>query len=512
MIQSYAKGSFILALGQMASTLISAIGVIIIARFLGPTSFGIISIAQIPISISLMLIANGVTNSIITYTAEQRHRGENQNERNIILAGLRINLSIATLVTIIAYLASGIIARDVFQMPELEPLVKILSISILAQVMVNLSSAVFVGSEKMGVRSLIAITYSILKTIVGPSLVFLGFGVIGAAYGTSLPLVISGVIGLAAVFLHLRTLPTSSSVSLSESTGMIIRYSYPLFLSNLLAGGLRQVFSFVLPFIVTASIIGNYAAAMSFTVLVSFFMTPLNTATLPLLSKLKPEDTVFEFVFQNLVKYKALIVFPISAVIIALSDHLVTIFYGEIFHATPLFLRLLMINYFLIGIGSQTIGQLLNSQKETKTSFRRTLIYLTIGIPLGALLIPNYGVVGLIITQTVAPISGLFYSLWWVKKNYLISIDYQTIFKAFVSISVGFVLCSMATSLLKVNPWIEVLIGGSVFMITYLLSILFTGAFTKSNIGDLRSLVEKYDMLNPLVDPFFNILTRLSRF
>ena len=78
MIQTYAQGTFILVLGKMASALISAIGVILIARFLGPTRFGILSIAQIPVSIALIFITNGVASSIITFTAEQRHRGEDQ--------------------------------------------------------------------------------------------------------------------------------------------------------------------------------------------------------------------------------------------------------------------------------------------------------------------------------------------------------------------------------------------------------------------------------------------------
>jgi O-antigen/teichoic acid export membrane protein len=364
----------------------------------------------------------------------------------------------------------------------------------------------------MGLRSLINIIYSTLKTIIGPTLVFLGFGVIGAAYGISLPLIISGIIGLLAVFLHLRTLPKPSSMSLSESTNKIIRYSYPLFFSNLLTGSLRQIFSFILPFYVTVSIIGNYTAAASFSVLVSFFMTPLNTATLPLLSKLKPEDVVFEFVFQNLVKYKSLVVFPISAAIIALSEHLALIFYGETYSVTPLFLQLLMLNYIPVGLGSQTIGPLLNSQKETKTTFRRTIIYLTIGLPLGIILIPRYGVVGLLVTQTLAPIFSLLYALWWIKENYGISVDYRTNLYTFISAFVGFTCCLIFLSLITANPWIEVFIGGCILMFTYLTLILLTGVLTKKNLRDIHSLLKKYKILSTIIDPIFETLTRLSRY
>jgi O-antigen/teichoic acid export membrane protein len=511
MIQTYAQGTLVLILGQMVSTLISAIGTIIIARILGPSSFGILSIALIPISIALMFIANGVTRAIITFTVEQRHLGENQDTRTIILAGLRINLTIASIVTIVTYLTSGIIANNVFQRPELEQLIKILSVSVVAQAAINLSAAVFIGFEKMGMRALINISRSILNTIIGPTLVFLGFGVIGAAYGNSLPIIVSGIIGLLAVFLRMRTLPTSST-SLSDCTKKIILYSYPLFFSNFLAGSLRQLFSFILPFYVSASIIGNYTAAVSFTVLINFFLTPLNTTTLPLLSKLKPEDPMLKFVFQSLIKYKTLVALPISAAIIALSDHLALIFYGETYNATPLFLRLFMINYFLIGLGSQTIGMLLNSQKETKINFRRTIINLTLGLPLGIFLIPRYGVVGLILTQMITPMVGLIYSLWWIRTHYTFSVDFQTIFKTFISASVGFICCLTLISLISINPWVEVFMGGSILMITYLTSILLTGALTKKNLQDIHSLLKKYEILNPLINPIFKILANLSRY
>jgi O-antigen/teichoic acid export membrane protein len=494
----------------MASTLIAAIGSIILARILGPTSFGILSIAQIPISIALMFIANGVTNAIITFTAEQRHLGENQDTRTIILAGLRINLIIATIVTLITYLASGIIANNIFQRPELEPLIKILSISILAQAAINLSNAVFLGFDKMGTRAFINLSRSVLNTIIGPLLVYLGFGVIGAAYGNSLPFIITGAISLLVVFLQLRALPTSS-ISFSECTEKIIKYSYPLFFSNLLAGSLRQFFRFILPFYVTASTIGNYSAAAGFTVLVNFFLTPININSLPLLSKLRPKDPLLEFVFQNLVKYKSIVVFPISAAIIVLSNHLTLIFYGGTYQETSLFIQVLMLDYFQIGLGQQTIGQLLNSQKETNINCHLTIIYMIIGLPLGILLIPRYGVIGLIVSHLLATIVRLFYSLWWINKNYLISINYRTIFKTLISASVGSICCLILINAISINPWIEVFIGGSILIVTYLISILLTGALTKKNLQDIEGLLKKYEILNPIIDPIFKILSKITR-
>jgi O-antigen/teichoic acid export membrane protein len=241
-------------------------------------------------------------------------------------------------------------------------------------------------------------------------------------------------------------------------------------------------------------------------------MTPINVNSLPLLSKLRPEDPLLEFVFQNLVKYKSIVVFPISAAIITLSNHLTLIFYGGTYQETSLFIQVLMLDYFLIGIGLQTIGQLLNSQKETKINFHLTIIYMIIGLPLGILLIPRYGVIGLMVAHLLATIVRLFYSLWWINKNYQIFIDYRTIFKTFISASVGSICCLILINAISINPWIEVFIGGSILMITYLTSILLTGALTKKNLQDIEGLLIKYEILNPIIDPIFKILFKITRY
>ncbi|MCK4827217.1 oligosaccharide flippase family protein, partial [bacterium] len=183
MVQLSTRGSLVLMIGQMASTLISAIGAIIIARFLGSTHYGIISIAQIPINVSMLLLNNGISNAIIHFLAESRHENKLENLRPIVVTGFLINMVIGFMATITVYQLAGYLSNTVFKITELEQLIKILSVSLLAQSMVNTSISVFAGFERMELRSLLNILLSILRTITGPALIFFGYGVIGAALG-----------------------------------------------------------------------------------------------------------------------------------------------------------------------------------------------------------------------------------------------------------------------------------------------------------------------------------------
>jgi O-antigen/teichoic acid export membrane protein len=221
LIQLSARGSLILVIGKMGATLISAVGTIVIARVLGSTYFGVLAIAQIPVSITLLLLNNGVSNAIINYVAENRHKEETHNLRNIMFAGFLINVLVGLLASISLYLLAGFLANKVFQLAELGHLIRILSVSVLAQALLSTSNAVFIGYEKMGVSSIVSMLYSLLKSVIGPVLVFLGYGVVGAALGYSLPYLTTGVVAVLIVALFYGGVSSSSSASLYECVLMI---------------------------------------------------------------------------------------------------------------------------------------------------------------------------------------------------------------------------------------------------------------------------------------------------
>lgn len=130
---------------------------------------------------------------------------------------------------------------------------------------------------------------------------------------------------------------------------------------------------------------------------------------------------------------------------------------------------------------------------------------------MGLVLIPKYGVVGLIITQLIAPKAGFLYLLTWLKKNY----DIKPNLKVFISISVStiisFTLCKFTVYVLKLNYLSEILLGGAVLALTYLFLLPLTGALTRENIQDIYSLIEGYEPIKVIINPFYKFLLIISR-
>jgi O-antigen/teichoic acid export membrane protein len=216
-------------------------------------------------------------------------------------------------------------------------------------------------------------------------------------------------------------------------------------------------------------------------------------------------------VFQNIIKYVSVIVFPIAAYIMALSRQLVLVLYGATYDAAPLFLRIYMLNYFFIGLGATLVNTLLNSQKETKVNLKQTLLYLTVGVPIGFTLIPRYGVLGYFATTIFVPKIGLLYTLSWIRRSYGIVPDTAIFLKTLASSAVSGAAAYTVAYAVSYNPWIEITVSGMAFAALYVSSILFTGVIDARNLKDIYGLLEKQDRLKPIIDPVYIFLYRFSR-
>ena len=500
----------VLIFGNILSSLISALGTVVIARILGASRFGILNIALIPISAALLIIDNGTNTAMIKYLVEGRLEGRWDKIEGIALTCFTLNVVISLIVSLVVYVSAGYLSREVFNIAELETLIRILSISIFSHAMVNVSTSIIVGFEKMEQSIKIKILLSSLKTFIGPVLVYKGFGVSGAALGHSLPLLFAGVFGLSLAYLNIPQLKPRLMISMPILRNLVT-YAYPLFLAGLLYGGQQRIFEFLISLNVSTDTMGNYSAAISFSVLIGFFTSSISTASFPLLSKISPEDSVFKMVYQNIVKYESLVVYPITLAIIALSNEISLFLYGETYVQTPYFLSLYMINFLFIGLGTLVSSNLLTSQKQTKIIFRNTLIYVILATPMAFYLIPKYGILGYILITLTAHKVGSLYGVCWVWKKYNVFADLATLFKIFAASITGFLACRLFLHFFDFGLFLNIAFGGIIFVIFYVFIILLSRCITKKNLEDILSTIGNYGILSRFANYVFKIMIEVAR-
>ena len=161
--------------------------------------------------------------------------------------------------------------------------------------------------------------------------------------------------------------------------------------------------------------------------------------------------------------------------------------------------------------GSTVTNTLLNSQKQNKIILRWRLFYLATGIPLGVLLIPRYGILGFQATTIIAPNVGILYAIWWTRKNLHIKLDVGNTLKILVSTIIGYISCQTVLSLVDLNPWFELILGGTTLAITYMITIMLTGALSAKNINDIKTITDRYQPTRWILDPILSQLLRIAK-
>ena len=183
--------------------------------------------------------------------------------------------------------------------------------------------------------------------------------------------------------------------------------------------------------------------------------------------------------------------------------------FGEKYTYASLYLALLAASYLYTAFGSLSAGNLINSQGKTEVSLKLTLITSAIGFPLSLLLIPKFGIIGLIATTLTAGIPSLTIALWYVKKQFKATIDWKSSAKILLASTLAAAITYAVTPQLSLPNWLELIIGAAIFLTTYTTTAPLIGAVNKKDIQNLRETLKELGPLSRIFNFPLNIIEKL---
>ena len=512
MAKSSARGGFKLFIGVSVSSIVTAVGLILVLRLLGdPDEYGIIITALIFPAILGLFKDWGTNSAMIKYLAQYRSENKPQSVKNVMVTGLLFELVTGVLLTLLCFLLADFLAISVFQVPEAKVLIEVASLTILADSFLKVSQSTFIGLERMEFHSLTLILNAGIRCFLAPLLVFRGYSVLGAIQGQIVAQLTAGIIGLIIFYVAFFRNPEKTAWSELDITGTLktlLRYGLPLSVSVVIGGFLPQFYNTLLK---DTTALGNLGAAVNFTVLISFFTVPIATVLFPAFSKLKAEEEkkTLRVVFQSSVKYGALLTLPVTLMIMVLSEPLVFAVVGTEYTEAPFFLTLYSIIYLYAGLGNLSLGNFLNGQGKTQITMKLALFNLGLGSLLGWTLIPQFGVVGLILANLIAGFPSLFTGLWWIKKHFGATIDLVSSAKIFLASGIAAVFTYLLLSQLNYNYWIELITGGLSFLVVYLVIAPLIRAVDKKDVRHLREMLSDLGPLSYIFNIPLKIMEKL---
>ncbi len=515
MAKTTTKGGFHYLLGLVISTVISSVGTIFIAKMLGDELYGLYGIVLTVPTIIIIFRDWGVSSAMVRYTAQYRAENRASEIRSIFFAGIIFEIVVGLILAVISLLISGFVATDVYNRPEITPLIQIASITILTSGLIGAATAAFTGIEKMHYNSVMLICQAIIKTLLVIALVALGLGTSGAVVGYTVGTAVAGIIGLAFTLIIFKKLPKPFSLKLEtkEYTKEMLRFGLPLSIATIVASFLAQFYVFLLPIYYTFDngTLGSYYMAVNFVVLISFFAIPVTSMLFPAFSKLDPkkDGRTLKNVYQFSIKYASLLVVPVATLVMCLAEPAITSIFGDAYGSAPLFLAGLSINYLFTAFGSLSMGNLINSQGQTKLSLKLNLLTAAIGFPMGYLLIMRFGVLGLIVTSLISGLPSLIISLVWVKKKYNLTVDWNSSARILTSSGIAAVLTYLVVTYLTYASFVRLAIGVVFYVIVLIGALLLTRAINTDDVDSLKSMTSGLGPVTKILWIVFDIIKKL---
>ncbi len=515
-----AIGSFQLLIGVATSSIIMAVGTVILTRLLGIDNYGLYTLAMAP-SVMINLFRDwGVNSAVTKHVASLRAEGKDAETCDIVVAGITFEVATGVTLSLLSFLLAGFFA-SVLNRPEIYPYMSIMSIAILSGSLLTAAQSSFIGYERMKLNSFTIICQAIVKTAVGPVLVLLGYGILGAVVGYTLGFITAGLIGIATLYLIIyRPLAKCRTAerSISKTLKPMLRYGIPLSISSILLGILTQfnalMMGIYLPNTKTGnSLIGNYGAAVNFSVLLTFFTIPIGTVLFPAFAKLnsKNEHELLKTVFASSVKYTAILLMPATMVVMALSTPIVNTLFGEQYASAPFFLTLYVITNLFAVVGNLSLGSFLTGLGETKVPMKQAILNVSIGLPLAVLLIPPFKVLGVIIGTLVSGIPSMIWGLHWVWKHYEAKAEFHSSAKILLASALAAIASFTATRLLQTAAWAQLVFGLTVFLIIYVLGAPLIGAISQSDIDALRNMFSGLGVVSRIINIPLNAAQKAAR-
>lgn len=505
-LERSARGVVILLIGRLLSTAVSAVAVILIARLIGSRAYGHVAMAMIPVSIACLFsnpgVASGLTRHIAYYRAARR-RGEIPI---LLRAGLGLNALLSLLLALVLYLLSPQLS-ELFHEPAIEGLLRLASLYVSVNTLLITAQAVFAGFERMEFYTLASVVYSLLRCILSVLLIYIGLGAVGAIAGNVAAAAAAALMSILLILPHFRLL-SAGSMGGSEAAVLLLSYGLPLFASNILTVGLSQLYNFLLASHVEAYVMGNYQATVNFSALLSLLTIPITTTLFPLFSKL--DRGMLREAFQASVKYTGLLLIPSTMLLIALSEEVVAVVYGGGYSLAPRYLALYLLSFLFIGLGGLSVVNLLNGQGETRVVFQMRLLNVLLGLPMGLVLIPRFGVVGLLMVLIIAPRLGLFYGLYWIWRHYGFTLDLKSSAKIYLSATAAYLAVELLHSFI-LSRWAYLLLGVLLYAALYLLLTLSLRTLDERDLRNLRRMVMALGPISPLFNPLLSLLEKAYR-
>lgn len=480
---------------------------IVLARFLGADGYGLLNLGLAGFSIAGAIAAFGLGSGVIRYVSYYKGRGEEGKIKGTIYSALKINLPVALVFTLLLYLGSDWLAIHVFHDQALSSVLKIFSFAIPFAILAGNFISATIGFQDLRYRTYVHdISENAVRLIAIVILLSLGFGLIGAAWGWCIAIMITPF--LAFYFLEKKVFPILKTKTKPEPMGKeLFSFSWPLLLVGFAGLVLGWTDTLMLGFFGTSSEVGIYNAALPTAMLVLTIPSIFGIIFMPVIAELFSHGRYEDIrnIYSIVTKWILSLAIPIFLLMVLFAPSIIGIIFGPEYIGGASALVILSSGYLFISLFGLT-EQILEAYGRTKIIMGCIFFTAAINVILNWYLIPIYGITGAALaTGSSLAILGLIQFLFMYRIAKMQPFRFSYLKPVLASIFAVLIVYGITKYLIGASFF--VLIGMLfTFIVIYFFLLLLVKGFEEEDLMIMRAIDQrvgtKTDLLRKIIKRF----------
>jgi O-antigen/teichoic acid export membrane protein len=419
LVKTIAKNTLFNFITHASDVLINFGVGILLARFLGPSDYGLYSFLIWFLYFAALFVNLGLGNMVIRYVAESLGQQNLRMVKSVISLALWLRVAASILVIIVVAIFAKFWSK-LFGNPGNEALFIIISIGILPHILNFLFTSIFSGFQKYEYGAYLMLGTNPLRALGIIIVCVLGFGVREIILVSISSWVLGVFIGL---FLLRRLIPLKDVLSMPRLNPELkgaLKYSMimtgVLFLSYFMTQRAEVLF---LGIYQPEEQVGFYTIAfLMATSSIGLILMVFSQVLIPSISEQFGQGDMgrIRAIYTTSGRYLMMLGFPLAMGGIALAGPIINLIYGAEYAPAIPVLQVLLIPFALLGI-SDAATSVLYGINQPSFVLKTGLGLVIISIGLDLVLIPKFGAMGAAIGSSVARVIAPFLYIWYVSRK-----------------------------------------------------------------------------------------------
>ncbi|MHB2149546.1 lipopolysaccharide biosynthesis protein [Calditrichota bacterium LG25] len=440
---------------------------IIVARLLFPADYGLIGMLAIFLAISEAFIQSGFGAALI--------QKQNRDELDFSTT-FYFNIVVASFFYLVLFFSAPLIA-EFYKQPILIPLTRVVGLTLIINSFAVVQQTKYIIALDFKTQTKASLSSILISGAIGIYLAYSGYGVWAIVWQTISRRLINTVV----LWFYLKWFPKEGFSYIRFKK--LFSFGSKLLISGLFNAFYQNIYVIVIGKLFTVGELGTFTRAKQFNEFPTMNLsTIMGRVTFPLLSSIQDDNNRLLVVYRKLIKYYALIIFPIMMGLAAVAKPMILILLSEKWIDTAWMLQLLAFSGMWYPILRLNLI-ILNVKGRSDLFLKLDLVSKTV-VSIGILASMPFGIKGMIIGQIITTYLTIAINTHYTKKllGYGFFDEMRDVYNLlFLSFIIGFLIYFTIT--IFNNNYIKLMIGvlEGVIFFSFIAWIF--------NLGDIKDLV-----------------------